>query len=104
MMFPPEQSRHDRIHCEWIESEFGIPEVSRQQLLHLNIPLTFLSLQLSTVHPLNQPVDVQARKNKNKPTGKVDIDCVVAAVSVVSRSADASLSEMDSFTAEGKSQ
>lgn len=71
-MFPPEQARHDRIHFEWNESEFGIPEVSRQQLLHLNVLLTLLFLQLNTLHLLNQPVDVQARnKPKNNPTQKV---------------------------------
>lgn len=47
MMFPPEQARHDRTHFEWIESGFGIPEVSRQQLLHLKCSLNF---SLSETH------------------------------------------------------
>lgn len=39
-----------------------------------NVPLTFLFLRLTTLHPLNRPVD----KNKNKPTQNVYIDWVLS--------------------------
>lgn len=60
MMFPPEQARHDRLHFEWIESEFGIPEVSRQQLLHLSLLLTLLFLHLS-----HRPAPAEAARGRS---------------------------------------
>lgn len=62
MMFPPKQARHDRIHFDWIEFDFGIPEV----------PFTSIFSKLfSFCNSLNQPVDVlphvPARYIKKQP-------------------------------------